>query len=126
MGHYKGLVEGTGQKKFEPNNTMTRGMYITVLWRAAARLGDDVWVNYDDQLTFTDVGVGDYFLYAVKWAAGNGLVNGTSKTTFSPGDAITREQMAVMLYNFGEYMGLELSGVPDDVVIDFLDEGVSE
>lgn len=51
---------------------------------------------------FTDVAADQYYANAVAWAAQNGIVSGTSTTTFAPNAAITREQMATILMRFCE------------------------
>lgn len=51
---------------------------------------------------FTDVAADQYYANAVAWAAQNGIVSGTSATTFAPNAAITREQMATILMRFCE------------------------
>lgn len=50
------------------------------------------------KLPFTDVGVGDWFRDAVEYAYGNGLMNGTSATKFSPSGETTRGMIVTILY----------------------------
>ena len=52
-----------------------------------------VWDN-----PFTDVDEGDWFYNEVKYVAVNGLMNGTSDTTFSPTDDMTRAMLVTVLY----------------------------
>ena len=76
---------------------------------------------------FEDLDVGAYYYSAVVWANFHGIVNGTSDTTFSPNDFITREQLAVILYRYATYQGYDvsqradLSGfvVPDEFVVGY-------
>ena len=62
---------------------------------------------------FTDVAAGQYYADAVAWAAQNGIVSGTSATTFSPDGVITREQMAAILYRYAQYKGYDVTAKAD-------------
>lgn len=101
--HEKGLMNGTSSNLFSPDAQITRGMIVTILWRmegepAAAAAG------------FTDVASGMYYADAINWAAANGIVTGYSDTAFGPNDAITREQMAAILYRYAAFKGYDVSG----------------
>ncbi len=79
-------------------------MAVTVLWRmenspAPAKAAE-----------FTDVKAGSWYADAVAWAAENGIVKGTSDTTFSPNAAITREQLASILYRYEQMKGKGFTG----------------
>ena len=99
------LFSGTSASTFEPELTMTRGMLVTVLWRmegspkAAAS-------------SFTDAG-GSWYSSAVDWAAANGIVKGFDEKTFAPNATITREQMAMILYRYAAYKGVDVSAGAD-------------
>ena len=58
---------------------------------------------------FTDVTPGAYYENAITWASENGIVNGYSDTAFGPNDAITREQMAAILYRYAQYKDMDVS-----------------
>jgi hypothetical protein len=103
-----GLFNGTGGETFEPDATMTRGMFVTVLWRMAGNAAADI--NH----AFADVQENMYYAEAVKWAAEKGIVSGGGDRLFSPDEKITREQMAVMLYNYEQSSGK----IPADIVVD--------
>ena len=90
----QGLMTGTGSGAFSPDTTMSRAMLVTVLYRlsgspAVSQAG-----------SFTDVAEDAWYADAVAWASEQGVVNGTSATTFSPDDSVTREQMAALLYRY--------------------------
>ena len=97
-----GLMNGMSPTLFGPNDTTTRAMVVTVLYRMA---------NSPDVSSisgsFSDVERGSWYEDAVKWAKSWGVVEGTSPTTFSPYAQITREQMVTMLYR---YAGARVSG----------------
>ena len=52
--------------------------------------------------TFTDVEEGRYYTDAVGWAADNGVTTGTSATTFSPENAVTRGQNVTFAYRYDQ------------------------
>lgn len=91
-----GLFSGTSASTFSPSNSMTRGMFATVLSRIS---GVDK-AQIDNEQRFVDVDVNAYYGPSVTWAYENGIVSGVSATKFSPNSAITREQIAVMLYRY--------------------------
>ena len=61
---------------------------------------------------FTDL-TQDWYKAAVGWAAENGIVNGTSATTFAPTDPITREQFAAILYRYADHKKYDVSQKAD-------------
>ena len=93
----EGLFAGTSDTTFSPNAAMTRAMLVTVLYRLEGQPA----VN--GRSGFSDVQYNGYYEDAVTWAADNGIVNGTSTTTFSPNANVTREQMAAILYRYAQY-----------------------
>ena len=88
------LFYGVSDTDFSPNSNMTRGMLATVLYRLAKE------PETTDSNLFDDVASGQYYTEAVAWAAGKGIVNGYGDGTFGPGNSITREQLAVMLWRY--------------------------
>ena len=98
-----GLMDGVGDNLFAPNSETTRAQLVTILYRLAGEPepgGDS---------GFADVAAGTWYTDAVAWAAQNGIVNGVSDTEFAPGDDITREQLAAILYRYAAYQGYDVS-----------------
>lgn len=91
-----GLFDLTGTDTFSPEAPMTRAMLVTALYRHAGSPA----VTATTQ--FTDVSEGADYEKAVAWAYSAGVVNGTSETTFSPNDSITREQITAMFHRYAE------------------------
>ena len=91
---------------FAPGDSMDRSMLVTVLHsldgKPAAGKGG-----------FTDVADGAWYANAVAWAAEHGIVSGVSDSAFAPNGAITREQLAVMLYRYAQYKGYDVSKTAD-------------
>ena len=92
-----GLFAGTSDTTFSPNASMTRAMLVTVLYRLEGE------PSVRGRSGFSDVTFNSYYEDAVTWAADNGIVNGTSTTTFSPNANVTREQMAAILYRYAQH-----------------------
>lgn len=97
----QGLMTGTSATTFAPNETMNRAMIVTVLYR----LEKSPAVTGASK--FTDVPAGQWYSDAVAWAAANKIVNGYDETTFGPMNAVTREQMAAILFRYEQVKGLE-------------------
>lgn len=98
-----GLMDGVSDTLFDPDGTVTRAQLVTMLWR----LDGEPSVNY--ALPFTDVSVGEWYAEAVRWAAGEGIVNGVSETEFAPNAAVTREQLAAILHRYAQHKGYDVS-----------------
>ncbi len=88
------LFAGYPDGSFQPNGTMTRGMFAQVLYRIAGTPA------CSDEIPFTDVSEAAWYYDAVRWAYAQGVVNGVSTTSFAPEEKITREQMATMLFKY--------------------------
>ncbi len=109
------LMSGTDTAIFSPNVVATRGMVVTVLYRMAG--SPEVSANSP----FSDVKPGSYYENAVKWAFQDGIVNGSSPTTFSPDNNVDRQQLAALLYRSAGYMGYDVSA--KDTLTSFTDAG---
>lgn len=95
-----GLFQGTSATTFAPNANMNRAMLVTVLYRMS---GDSAQAD----TAFGDVAQNAWYAEAVAWAKTNGIVSGVSADQFAPGQNVTREQMAAILYRYAQYKGLE-------------------
>ena len=96
-----GITGGVGNSLFAPNQPCTRAQIVTFLWRAA---GSPV-VNY--RMPFTDVDEGAYYAEAVRWAASEKIVEGTTAATFAPNATVTRAQVVTMLCRFAKAQGMD-------------------
>jgi len=94
----KGLFNGVSETKFAPNTTMTRAMFVTVLWRLE---GEPV-VNY--LMNFDDVAGDTWYTEAVRWAASEGIVLGYGDGKFGVDNEITVEQATVILARYAQYV----------------------
>lgn len=109
-----GLIVGTGGTAFSPQANTSRGMIVTILYRLEGTPG--AGAN-----AFSNVAAGKYYTDAVAWAAENEIVSGYGDGKFGPEDAITREQMAVILMNYAKFKGYDVSMSTD--LSKYTDEG---
>ncbi len=100
------LFTGVSDTRFDPNGTMTRGMFVTVLGRLA---GVDA-SGYRGQTEFRDVSARDYYAPYVAWAAKHGITTGTGEGKFSPNAEIDRQQMASFFARYFEVFGIDYAG----------------
>ena len=89
------ITTGTDDTHFAPDLACTRAQMVTFLWRAA---GSPEMAS--TETSFKDISVDSYYTQAVAWAVEQGIVKGTSATTFSPDQTITRAQSLTMLYRY--------------------------
>ena len=90
-----GYIAGTTPTTFSPNQTTTRGMFVTILGRY---VGIDP-KEYEDKYSFDDHAPSWAKPY-IAWATENGIVNGVGKNRFNANGNVTREQAVTILYNF--------------------------
>ena len=86
-----GITTGTADGRFAPDATCTRAQGMTFLFRASK-------ASADGAPAFSDVAADAYYAEAVKWATDNGITNGTTSSTFSPGSGCTRAQIVTFLW----------------------------
>ena len=92
-----GVTGGIGENLFGAKLPCTRAQIVTFLWRAAGS------PEPKGMSGFVDVSADAYYAKAVAWAVEQGIVSGTSATTFSPDAVCTRAQSVAFLYRaFGE------------------------
>lgn len=98
------VVQGYGNGKFGPNDTLTREQMVTILWRYAKYKGVDVSVGEDTNiLSYADaLTVGEYAIPAMQWACGSGTVQGTTDGRLEPKGSATRAQAAAILMRYCE------------------------
>ena len=88
-----GLIIGTSDTLYSPDMSITRGMIATILWRVEGKPA--AGAN-----PFPDVAAGSYYESAIAWAAANGVINGYEDGNYRPNEAISREELAAILYRY--------------------------
>ena len=116
--HYcleNGLMRGVSGGKFLPDGITTRAQLVTILWRLEG--GPET----NGAVRFGDTAGGAWYTEAVRWAAGCGVVKGYDNGCFGPNDAVTREQMAAILYRYAQHKGYDVSAGEDTNILSFDD-----
>ena len=91
---------------FDMNSAVTRGTMAQILFNLSQ--GKTGMTN-----SFADVAAGAWYTDAIAWAAGAGVVNGVSDTSFAPDASITREQLVTMLYRYAQLLALDTKVTAD-------------
>ena len=99
----EGIMNGTSETEFSPEYELNRATVVTILYR----LEGEPEVETAD--TFSDVEEGEWYTAAVEWAASVGIVNGYEDGTFAPKKAVTREQLAAIIYRYAEFKGITIA-----------------
>jgi hypothetical protein len=111
------IMIGTGEGKFSPDMPITRAMFAQIIYNYSGKPAITINSPFDDVLPDS------WYYNAVVWASSKGIVAGYGNNLFGPDDLITREQMAVLLYNFAKSLGIDveddddLSGYTDADII---------
>ena len=104
-----GLFNGVTEDLFAPDDTMTRGMFVTVLGRFEG-IDTEYWSREGAPQFFKqDVDNDDYYAAHIRWGVVNGIVNGINDFLFAPNRPITREQMAKLISFYLDSMGHSLN-----------------
>ncbi|MCH5209526.1 MAG: S-layer homology domain-containing protein [Oscillospiraceae bacterium] len=98
-----GIMQGIGNDEFAPDSSMTRAMFVTMLYR----LENEPETALSE---FIDIESGSWYEKAVSWADKNGIVAGISDTEFAPGLNINREQIAAIMYRYAKFKGYAPDG----------------
>ncbi len=108
-----GLMDGTSATTFAPAMNTTRAMLATLIYRMAGE------PTVTGSASFTDVTAGQWYTDGITWASQQGVVQGIGNGRFDPDGAITREQLAVMLYRYadGETASADMSRFQDSASI---------
>lgn len=96
------IVNGIGDNVYNPDGTLTRAMFVTMLGRIHGNLG-----TYDEH-SFNDIEKDSWYEDYVSWASHNGIIEGYDEENFGPNDSITREQICTMLYRYIKFEGYKL------------------
>lgn len=94
----KGVANGMGGGKFEPDTRVTRQQAVTMLYRYAVKIAG---IRTDERAElgrFTDSAkINAYAITAMRWAVGSGLMKGYPDNTLQPNGTLTRAEAATLL-----------------------------
>lgn len=96
----KGLISGMSDIEFSPESSVTGAQLIMMLYRA-------------DDNTVSEQPSGNWYDEAVDWAKEKSIISDNNGWTFDANADLTREQMMVLLYNYLQYKGNDLSALDD-------------
>ena len=102
----QGIMAGTDDRIFEPNANLNRAQAVQILYNLENQPEATASAGYTDT-------AGHWAIYAINWAAENGIVSGVGNNRFDPNSPVSREQFAVMMYNYARYKGYDLSAQAD-------------
>ena len=113
--YWRDLMDGVTSTQFAPDATTTRAMVVQILYRMAGS------PTVRGSSPFYDVSNGAWYADAVIWAEANDIVNGMTTTTFAPNTAVTREQLATMLYRYAQYRHYNTSAGANTNILSYYD-----
>ena len=101
----KGYMSGyEGVGLFAPQDTVTRAMTATVIYRMANGVAVSAQASdqaADAETGFADVPAGQWYSTAIAWCAEQGITVGyEGEGRFGPDDPVTREQLATMIFRY--------------------------
>ena len=102
----QGIMAGTDDRIFEPNANLNRAQAVQILYNLENQPEATASAGYTDT-------AGHWAINAINWAAENGIVSGVGNNRFDPNSPVSREQFAVMMYNYARYKGYDLSAQAD-------------
>ena len=109
-GYNNGIVNGVDSTHFAPDASCTRAQVVTFLWRAAGSPEPESMST-----PFTDVKSGSFYEKAAAWAYENGIVKGTTETTFAPNATVTRAQFVTFLWRYEDCPSSSIANPFSDV-----------
>lgn len=109
------IINGKTEKSFAPDDKITRAELVTLLYRLSG--SEETY----QKSNFGDVKESDWHMQAISWAEEKGIAGGMGKGEFKPDEYVTREQTAVFIIRFCEYMGYEFKMAEEKEFSDVFD-----
>ena len=103
---YYGMMNGTSAESFAPESEFSRAQMAQILYNMEGR-------PQTIQAAYTDVAEDAWYAAAISWAMQSGILTGYGDGRVGPDDAITREQLAAILYRYAGQMGYDTSAQAD-------------
>ena len=108
--YFHNIMEGMSETEFSPTTALTRAMAAQILYNLE---GQPDLSSENLGYPYEDVDAQAWYGDAVYWARITGVATGYGDGTFQPGDSITRQEFAQMLYNYAKYKGYDLTAEGD-------------
>ena len=108
--YFHNIMEGMRETEFAPATALTRAMAVQILYNLE---GQPDISSENLGYPYEDVDAQAWYGDAVYWARLTGVATGYGDGTFQPGDSITRQEFAQMLYNYAKYKDYDLSAEGD-------------
>ena len=108
--YFHNIMEGMREMEFSPTTALTRAMAVQILYNLE---GQPDLSSENLGYPYEDVDAQAWYGNAVYWARITGVATGYGDGTFQPGDSITRQEFAQMLYNYAKYKGYDLTAEGD-------------
>ncbi len=96
----RGIINGMTDTAYQPDETMTRAQFATIVVKALGLTPKTVSV-------FKDVAAKEWYAAYVGTAYNYGIVNGKTDTTFEPNGTITRQEAAAMVARAAKLCGMD-------------------
>lgn len=100
----RGLFSGVSEGTFAPEAALNRGALVTVLYALEQPGAQTV------EVLFSDVDADAWYAQGTAWAVEAGVISGYGNGQFGPEDSVTREQLALMLYQYANSLNADTSG----------------
>ncbi|PXX79786.1 LysM domain-containing protein [Dielma fastidiosa] len=102
----RGLLAGTNDVSYSPDAAVSRGTLAAILGRMA-----NADISGYTKSSFTDVKKDAYYMGYVEWVNTKDIMSGKTSAAFAPDSAITREEMALILFNYTKAMKMNLPAI---------------
>ena len=106
------IIKGKSETNFAPDDCVTRAELVTLLYRLSGAEEE-----YETS-RFNDVKEDDWYMHAVSWAKEKNIASGMGENEFRPNEYVNREQTAVFIIRFCEYMGYSFNHTDEMVFTD--------
>ncbi|MBR5446817.1 MAG: CotH kinase family protein [Clostridia bacterium] len=101
-----GVMEGKADGVFDPEGTVTRAEFVTVM----ARLSGEGLTGYEENVSaFPDADSSAWYAPYMGWGIATGLVKGQGNGSLSPASPVSRAEMVTFMARLMDYMGVTIS-----------------
>ena len=97
-----GIMNGFSDGTFGPDRTLSRAQLAQMLYNLEGR-------PYAADIHYTDTEEGAWYESAVSWATGAGILTGYADGSVRPNAAVSRQQLAAMLYRYARHTGKDVN-----------------